>query len=129
MRLRHRHRLNYKLVYALVAASLRQYSSIMQRILLVYILYVGAYFILFERRFRARVYRRLRARGTFLLPVRQCAEGIFEWRAGLLLWGWKAAVAGRAGVWDNAVCEAPLGVEDQCASLQRGLLARARLLL
>jgi hypothetical protein len=97
MRLRHRHRLNYRLAYTLVAASLRQYSNIMQRILLVYTLYVGAYFLFFERRLRTRVYRRYRTRGTFMLPVCQSMEGAFVWEARLLVWQWMVAVAGSLG--------------------------------
>jgi hypothetical protein len=66
---------------------LGQYNNIMQRILLVYKLYVGAYFVIFERRLQLRLYRRLRLRGPYLDGVAGAAE-VFGWAAQSVLWRW-----------------------------------------
>ena len=99
MRLRHRHCLNHRLAYVLFALSLQHYSSIMRRILLVYMLYLSVYFILFDRYMQLRLYRRLRARSAYLRAAREGARSGFDWAGWLLLSGWlrhelAAAVSG-----------------------------------
>lgn len=116
MRLRHRHRVNHRLAYVLFELSLQHYSNIMRRILLVYMLYLGAYFILFDRCMRLRTYRRLRLRGPHLAVARAAARGGFSWRAWDALAAWRAA--GSSG--------APVGA-GQLAWLQRCLGRRAQL--
>ena len=78
MRLRHKHRVNHRLAHVLFALSLHHYTNIMRRILLVYMVYVGVYFVAFERCMRLRVYRRFRTRGAFAASV---VGGSFDWAA------------------------------------------------
>ena len=116
MRLRHSYRINHRLAYVLFALSLQHYSSIMRRILLVYTLYVGAYFVLFGRCMRTRVYRQFRARGSFLSVLGHGAQGAFVWRLWRLVWRWAQVAAGWRGA---GVC---------LHSLQAALVSRACLL-
>lgn len=88
MRLRHRHCLNHRLAYVLFALSLQHYSNIMRRILLVYMLYLSAYFILFDRYMQLRLYRRLRSRTAYLAATCGAAHRGFDWSGWLLLSGW-----------------------------------------
>ena len=117
MRLRHSYRINHRLAYVLFAVSLQHYSSIMRRILLVYTLYVGAYFVLFGRCMRNRVYRQFRARGFFLPVLGHRAQGAFAWGLWRLLWRWVSVAAGRSG---TGAC---------LCSLQAALVSRAFLLV
>lgn len=120
MRLRHRHRVNHRLAHVLFEMSLQHYSNIMQRILLVYMVYLGAYFIMFDRCMRLRTYRRLRLRGPQLVCGRGVSTAGFGWRAWALLVGWQRAslvpaVAGCVGVaW-----------LDRCIGCRVQLLAQA----
>lgn len=93
MRLRHRHKLNHKLACVLFTLSLRHYSNIMQRIMLVYMMYLGAYFLLFERCLRLRLYRRFRIRAPHLACLRQLAAGAFSWQSWEVMWRWQCACA------------------------------------
>lgn len=86
MKLRHSYQINHRLAYVLFALSLRHYSNIMRRILLVYTLYVGAYFLLFGRRVRPHVYRLFRARGPFLAVAQRVGRGAFAWASWQLVW-------------------------------------------
>lgn len=118
MRLRRRHRLNYRLAYVLFASSLHHYSNIMQRILLVYTLYVGAHFVLLSGRLRPRTYRLLRLRGPVLPALHRCAGTVPAWSAWLLLWRWTSGLGGLA----TAGVPCTVG-------LQTALLNRVRLLV
>ena len=119
MRLRHSYRINHRLAYVLFALSLQHYSSIMRRILLVYTLYVGAYFVLFGRCMRTRVYRQFRARGSFLPVLGHRAQGAFVWGPWRLLWRW---------VYVAASCAGRSGAGASLCSLQAALVSRACLL-
>ena len=119
MRLRHSYRINHRLVYVLFALSLQHYSSIMRRILLVYTLYVGAYFVLFGRCMRTRVYRQFRARGSFLPVLGHRAQGAFVWGPWRLLWRW---------VYMAVSCAGSGGAGAPLRSLQAALVSRACLL-
>lgn len=97
MKLRHSYHINHRVAYVLFALSLQHYSNIMRRILLVYTLYMGAYFLLFGRRMHPRVYRLFRARGPFLAVGRHGAGGAFVWGSWQLAWRWLYLAGARSG--------------------------------
>lgn len=84
--------MNHRLAHVLFALSLQHYTNIMRRILLVYMVYVGVYFVAFARCMRLRVYRRFRTRGAFVVGG-ACSS--FDWAPWSLVAGWLRAVPGQ----------------------------------
>jgi hypothetical protein len=120
MRLRHRHRVNHRLAHVLFELSLQHYSNIMRRILLVYMLYLGAYFIMFDRCMQLRTYRRLRLRGPHLTYGRAVVTAGFGWRAWALLVAWH-----RAGLVPEVGGGLGVAWLDRCVGQRVQLLAQA----